>query len=203
MRNYTHDRGLHKIVDGVAVRTPAAKKRERYIAYKRAGIPEIMLDVTLKELKARSAWKTEPQIVETLKTPRIVWIEADAMSDRMLASWVYLVRRYIDKGIDARHIRLRSIIDAQFDAGEKNHLNRELREIPLLIVDLTNSDTHKFIPTLLGDLHASRTRMKGTTIYLSDEDIGTMTGKYGVTLANIFEKRRGMKRIAPRNSRKT
>ena len=45
--------------------------------------------------------------------------------------------------------------------------------------------------------------MKGTTIYLSDEDIGTMTGKYGVTLANIFEKRRGMKRIAPRNSRKT
>lgn len=202
MKDYTHDRGLHKIVDGVAIRTPAARKRERHIAYKRAGIPEIMLDVTLKDLKERSAWKREPQVVEAHKTPRVYWIQADAMSDRMLSTWVYVMRRYIDKGIEARCIKIQDIIDAQFDAGEKNHLNRELRELPLLVVDLTNSNTHKFIPTLLGDLHAARTRMKGTTIYLSDEDIGEMTGKYGVTLAGIFEKRRGMTRIASRNSGK-
>jgi len=199
MESFSPSNGLHKIINGVAHRTEAAKRRERHIAYKRAGIPEIHLDTPIDELAKISVWSRVPT-AKPLAKPVVYWIEADAMNERSLASWCYVLKSYLDAGMTARHAKVKHIIDAQFDSSEKSHWRSEIKSLDLIILDLTNSDNHKLLPTILADIHADRTRMKAMTIYLSDEDIGLKIGKYGDLLSRIFKDRKGIKRIAPRNS---
>lgn len=197
---YLHKRGWHNIVDGYAVRTDAAKRRDRHIAYKRAGVPEIHLDTPIAELGKLSVWSRVPTPKARQSKPVVYWLCADPMNARALASWCYMLKSYVDAGIGGRYVKWQQLIDAQFDAAEKSHWRAEIRELPLFIVDLTNTGNHKFTPTLLADVHAERTRMCGTTLYLSDDDIGERVGKYGDAVARLFRDRQGMRRIAPRNS---
>lgn len=199
MKDFQPELKFHKIVDGVAVRTEAAKRRERHLAYRRAGIPEIHLDTAIDELAKLSVW-SRPPVAKQPSRPMVYWIEADAMNGRALASWCYAVKAWIESGFTARHTRVKDLIDAQFISAEKMHWKSEIKTLDLLVLDLTNSDNHKLLPGVLADAHADRTRMKGTTIYLSDDDIGAKVGKYGGLMAQVFKERKGIKRIAPRNS---
>lgn len=198
MKEFRPDKGLHKIVDGMAIRTETAIRRERHIAYKRAGVPDIHLDTSLEELAETSVWKRLPT-TNTPKRPVFYWIEADAMNSKAIASWTYLLKSYIDAGKQARHAKIKHIIDAQFDNAEKSHWRNEIRSLDLFVVDMTNTDSHKMLPSLLADIHAERLRARVRTVYLSDDNVGIKVGKYGDLMAKVFKELKYMRRISPRN----
>lgn len=192
MSEYTHGAGLHKIVNGVAIRTPLAKKRELALKYRRAGIPEILIDVPMSQLLRRAKYKTKPSTSKLYKKPRLMWIKGSSVDDVVLCRWAYMIRAYIDKGCHAHKYRIGDIINARFDRDENKHIQSEIKELPLLVVDLMNCDHHKWLPTILGDIYAIRSRMKATTIYISDEDVVVMHAKYGESISNIFKDRKSI-----------
>lgn len=196
--SYQHDRGFHRIIDGVAVRTDKARERAKHIQFRSAGIPELLLDDPVESLAKKTVWSNPPKL-QLGKGPNIYWIYASSTNQRMLNSWVYLLKYGIGIGTKARYVSMQELIDAQFDNEEKRHWREEIRTLDVLVIDLTNLANHKLLPTLLADIHAQRSRTKSTTMYLSDDDIGSMPMKYGEPIASIFHNRTGICRIAPKS----
>lgn len=125
-----------------------------------------------------------------------VWL-AGAPSTAKLKTVGYVMRRYIDAGLDTRCVRLRELVDAVFDREERKEWLAAFRVSALLVVDLEGIEVNRMVPQVFGEVHAIRSRAFGLTVYLSDDDITGLPGKYGPSMSAAFRDGGPIRRLRP------
>lgn len=180
----------HVLVDGKWRRCDCAVREVREIAYRAAGVPELYLAGNTVDYYAAwgGAWNQD-------HPPGLVWLRGPRLGQRRARACAYALRDAVDRGEEAASLSLRDGVEARFDREAGLNWARVVRDARTLVVDL-EATAHKYLPDVAAELWARRSLCTGTTVYVSEGDVGAMPGLYGAAVAQEFARSRGLLRVS-------
>jgi hypothetical protein len=180
--------GKHVLKDGVWVRSPELASKARAVEYKRAGVSGLLAEGDTDQLRGATTFANR-RISFPAKKPGVLWIHGGEMSPKREASVSYILRRYVDAGLQARRFRLTELIDRWMDPdkAELRALKRELADAKCFVMEMSNEAGNKMAPQVALEVLATRRGQDGLTVCVSSDDVSVQPARYGPEVAAAFK----------------
>lgn len=170
-----------------------------------AGFHEAYASLSLQRL----AQLIQPQAVQFLSeiTAHDVWIHGPSTDQAREYLAAYIARSFSDRGmIEGRReapisgLKLSRLIDSRFDREDRDRVDAIIARGSVLIFTVDDVGDHKKIPSVMDDLIASRRGSSSPTLYLSQTNLVTASGRYGPGVSGFFGTFKAKMKLGATNS---